>query len=183
MGIRLYPEMTDAQELPVVIWDEDRNPMWAPGGVSPARVYCFIRPDSQTGELQFVSIGLVRFGEFEKARSWHRLVSFGLAAADQLYYSASDRGLIDFLASKSKSGIGRLATADGGHVMVANFADERASLQMHLNYADCAPAEMAMLHDRLDREFVRKRAVLLQHKCDGEFVWPKEKPFVPWGVV
>jgi hypothetical protein len=183
MGIRLYPEVTDAQGLPVVVWDEDRNPMWAPGGVSPARIFCFIRPDSQTGELQFVSVGLVRFGEFEKARSWQRLVSFGAAAADQLYYSASDRGLIDFLASKTKSGIGRLVTTDGGHVMVANFADERPSLQMHLNCADCAPAEMALLHDRLERGFIRKRPALLHDRCDGDFVWPKDKPFVPYGVV
>jgi hypothetical protein len=28
MGIRLYPEGADAQGLPVVIWDEDRKPMF-----------------------------------------------------------------------------------------------------------------------------------------------------------
>jgi hypothetical protein len=177
MAIRLYSEGADAQGLPIVVWEEDRNLIFAPGGVSPARVCCFIRPDKETGELQFVSAGLVRFGEFEKCRPWERLVSFGVAAADQLYFSGSDRQLLDFLGSKSKSGLGRFATTDGGQVMVANFADRSPSLQMHLNCAECAPVEMAMLHDRLEREFIRRRHTLLEERCEGEFVWPKDKPF------
>jgi hypothetical protein len=41
-------------------------------------------------------------------------------------------------------------------VMLANFADERPSVPMHLNCAESAPAEVALLHDRLHREFILK---------------------------
>jgi hypothetical protein len=75
MAIRLDKERTDAQGLPVVTWEEDRN-LFAPGGISPARVACFIQPDAETGVMQFVSAGLVRHGEFVEARppgrSWFR---------------------------------------------------------------------------------------------------------------
>ena len=116
----------DAQGLPVVTWEEDRN-LFAPEGAGPARVACFIRPDEKTGVLQFVSAGSVRHGAFEEARPWELLKSFQSGTADQLYYAASDRAALDLLASKSKSGAGRLLATDGAQVMLANFADERAS--------------------------------------------------------
>ena len=75
MGIRLDPEQADAQGLPVVTWEEDRN-QFAPEGPGPARVACFIRPDTETGVLQFVAAGSVRHGSFEEARPWEALKSF-----------------------------------------------------------------------------------------------------------
>jgi len=60
MAIQLGPETVDAQGLPVVIWEEDRN-LHAPGGAGRARVACFIKSDS-AGVLQFVSAGWVRQG-------------------------------------------------------------------------------------------------------------------------
>ena len=72
MAIRLDAKAEDAQGLPVVSWEEDRN-LFAPGGATPARVSCFIRPD-ENGVLQFVSIGPVRHGETEEARPWEKLV-------------------------------------------------------------------------------------------------------------
>ncbi|MGO9473871.1 MAG: hypothetical protein ACLPWS_10785 [Rhodomicrobium sp.] len=177
MAIRLDPPRTDAQGLPVVSWEEDRN-LFAPDGISPARVACFIRPDKETGVLQFVSVGSVRHGQFEEARPWEKLVSFSTSTAEQHYRSAGERALIDVLASKSKSGAGRILAADGAHVMLANFADDRPSVPMHLNCAECAPVEMALLHDRLHREFISKRRDLVYAICDGEFSWPKDKPFV-----
>jgi hypothetical protein len=50
-------------------------------------------------------------------------------------------------------------------------------MQIHLNYGECAPVEMAILHDRLEREFIRRRHTLLDERCDGELVWPKDQPF------
>ncbi len=179
MAIRLDPEQTDAQGLPVVTWEEDRN-LFAPEGFGPARVACFIRPDQETGVLQFVAAGLVRHGPFEEERPWELLKSFEKGAADQLYYAASDRAALDLLASKSKSGAGRLLAADGALVMLANFADERASAPMHLNCADASPVEVALLHDRLHREFIAKRPHVVNEICGGEYIWPKDKPFIAW---
>jgi hypothetical protein len=177
MTIRLDPEAADAQGLPVVTWEEDRN-LFAPEGPGPARVACFIRPDWETGVLQFVASGSVRHGSFEEARPWELLKSFEKAAADQLYYAALDRAALDLLASKSKSGAGRLLTADGSLVMLANFADARASVATHLNCAEATLTDMALLHDQLHREFIGKRPHLVNELCGGEFSWPKDKPFI-----
>jgi hypothetical protein len=177
MGIRLDPEQADAQGLPVVTWEEDRN-LFASEGPGPARVACFIRPDAETGVLQFVTAGSVRHGPFEEARPWELLKSFEKASADQLYQTASDRAAIDLLASKSKSGAGRLLATDGALVMLANFADTRGSVATHLNCADASLTDMALLHDRLQREFIAKRLHLVNELCGGEFVWPKDKAFV-----
>ena len=177
MAIRLDPEQTDAQGLPVVTWEEDRN-LFAPEGLSPARVACFIRPDAETGVLQFVAAGPVRHGPFEEARPWELLKSFEKGSADQLYYAASERAALDLLASKSKSGAGRPLAADGALVMLANFGDARASVPTHLNCADASPVEVALLHDRLHREFIASRPQLVNEICGGEFVWPKDSPFI-----
>ncbi|MGO9058025.1 MAG: hypothetical protein ACLQU2_11675 [Candidatus Binataceae bacterium] len=177
MAIRLDPEQTDAQGLPVVTWEEDRN-LFAPEGFGPARVACFIRPDRETGVLQFVAAGSVRHGPFEEARPWELLKSFEKGSADQLYYAASDRAALDLLASKSKSGAGRLLAADGALVMLANFGDARASVPTHLNCADASPVEVALLHDRLHREFIARRPQLVDEICGGEYIWPKDKPFI-----
>jgi hypothetical protein len=179
MGIRLDPEAADAQGLPLVTWEEDRN-LFAPEGSGPARVTCFIRPDRETGVLQFVASGSVRHGLFEEARPWELLKSFEKGSADQLYYAASDRAVLDLLASKSKSGAGRLLAADGALVMLANFADARASVATHLNCADATLSDMAVLHDRLHQEFIAKRPQFVNDICGGEYVWPKDKPFISW---
>ncbi len=177
MAIRLDPEAVDAQGLPVVSWEEDRN-LFAPEGPGPARVACFIRPDKESGVLHFVASGTVRHGSFEEARPWELLKSFEKGSADQLYHAASDRAALDLLASKSKSGAGRLLAADGALVMLANFADARASVATHLNCADASPVEVALLHDRLHREFIAKRSHFVNELCGGEYIWPKDKPFI-----
>jgi hypothetical protein len=191
MAIRLDPKAADPQGLPVVTWEEDRN-LFAPGGVSAARVACFIRPDGN-GVLQFVSVGLVRHGEFEEARPWEALAGFEVSSADKHYRSAAERALLDMLASKSKSGAGRLLTTDGAFVILANFADEKRSVPMHLNCANRRPVEADMLHDRLRLEFIDRQRDLIAERCDGAYVWPKDKPFVahvpavatplPWWMV
>lgn len=145
--------------------------------MTPARVSCFIRPDKD-GVLQFVSVGLVRHGEFEEARPWEALAGFEVSTADRHYYSAGHRALFDALANKSKSGDGRLLTTDGAFVILANFGDERRSMPMHLNCADCAPVEAATLQDRLQFEFIERQRDLIAKRCDGDYVWPKDKPFV-----
>jgi hypothetical protein len=178
MAIRLGPPAADDQGLPAVNWEEDRN-LFAPGGVTPAPVSCFIRPDAG-GVLQFVSVGLVRHGRFEEERPWEALKGFAVERADQHYYSGRDRALLEHLASKSKSGVGRLLTADGAFVIVATFGDEQRSVPMHLNCADCTPVEAAMLHDRLRFEFLDRKWDLIDKRCNGEFVWPKDKPFIPY---
>src|SRR5215467_15171576 len=176
MAIRLDPKAADAQGLPVVTWEEDRN-LFAPGGVSPARVACFIRPDAN-GVLQFVSVGLVRHGECEEARPWQELAGFEVSSADKHYRSAAESALLHVLSSKSKSGAGRLLATDGAFVILANFADEGRSVPMHLNCADCKPVEADMLHDRLRLEFLDQRLSLINERCDVDYVWPKNKPFV-----
>jgi hypothetical protein len=176
MAIRLDDERYDAQGLPVVIWEEDRN-MFAPEGTGCARVACFIRPDEKTGALLFVKAGPSRHGAYEEARPWDRLASFGRETAENLYASAQDRVALDVLASKSKSGVGRLLATDSSQVVLANFSDERPSSPMHLNCADALPVEVAMLHDRLHRQFIARRPELLREKCGDEAVWPKGKAF------
>ena len=69
MAIRIDALTHDVQGLPVVSWEEDRN-LFAPDGIGPARVACYIRPDEKTGVLQFVAAGSVRHGDFEEARPW-----------------------------------------------------------------------------------------------------------------
>ena len=175
MGIWLDREVVaDEQGFPVVTWEEDRNLM-APGGIGRVRVACFIRPDAD-GVLQFVAVGSVRHGAFVEARPWESLVSFKVDTADQHYYAASDRAMLEMLANKSKSGLGRWIITDGAHVMLASFADKNASVPMHLNCADCAPVEATLLHDRLHQEFIVKRRYLVNEFCGGEFRWPKAKP-------
>ncbi|MGO9172231.1 MAG: hypothetical protein ACLP7P_09730 [Rhodomicrobium sp.] len=174
MAIRLDKERTDEQGLPVVTWEEDRN-LFAPGGLSPARVACFIRPNDK-GELQFVSVGSVRHGEFEEARPWEKLVSFGMGTADQHYRSAGERALLDMLAGKSKRGVGRVLATDGAHVVLAHFADDRPSIAMHLNCAEASPVEVALLHDRLSREFVRRRDAEFRQIYGRDMIWPKDGP-------
>ena len=124
-----------------------------------------------------MSVGAVRHGAFEEARPWEKLVSFGVDKADQHYYSAGDRTLLDMLSGKSKSGVGRLLATDGAFVILANFADERRSVPMHLNCADCLPVEAAMLHDRLRFEFLDRRLDLVAEQCGGEFTWSEDRPF------
>lgn len=179
MAIRLDDERYDAQGLPVVTWEEDRN-HFAPEGTGRARVACFIRPDEKTGALLFVKAGSSRHGAYEEARPWDRLASFGRETAEHLYASALDRVALDVLASKSKSGAGRLLATDGAQVVLANFSDERPSSPMHLNCADALPVEVAMLHDRLHRQFIAKRPDLLREKCGDEPVWPKGKAFAAY---
>ena len=47
MAIRFDTVTMDEQKLPVVCWEEDRN-IFAPEGIGPARVACFIRPDKES---------------------------------------------------------------------------------------------------------------------------------------
>ena len=176
MAIRIDAITHDAQGLPVVSWEEDRN-LFAPDGLGPARVACYIRPDKKTGALQFVAAGSVRHGAFEVVRPWELLHSFEHSTAEQQYHAPAERALIDTLASKSKSGLGRLLATDGAHVLLANFADEQRSVPMHLNCAEASPAEVNILHDRLRREFIGRDDVV-RALCEGEFVWPPGKPFI-----
>lgn len=179
MAIRLEPWESDDQGLPVVSWEEDRN-LFAPDGIGPARVACFIRPDAKTGVLHFVAAGSVRQGAFEEARPWEFLHSFERGTAEQHYYPPSGRALINTLAGKSKSGLGRLLATDGAQVLLANFADERRSVPMHLNCAEASPGEIALLHDRLRREFIDRRGDIVHEICCGEFVWQPGKAFKPF---
>jgi hypothetical protein len=174
MAIKLEKTLKDAQGLPVVTWEEDRN-HFAPEGAGCARVTCFLRPDEE-GVLQFVAAGSVRHGPFEDARPWELLQTFAKGSADELYYSAEDRALLQTLANKIKGDLGRLPTTDGAQVLLANFLGERLSDPMHINCASCASVDMAVLHDRLRLEFIDRRPVLLQDICDGDYRWSEDKP-------
>ena len=165
-------------------WVEDRN-IFAPEGVGPSRVACFIRPDKESGKLMFVAAGSVRgsvrHGEFEEARPWELLHSFEQTVADQIYPSAHERVILDTL--RRKNSMTGIALTDGAHVLVANFADERASVGMHINCASASPIEVALLHDRLRREFIDKRHNYVIDFCDGAFIWPEDKPaFKPFAL-
>jgi hypothetical protein len=176
MGIKLDAEAVDAQGLPVVTWQEDRN-HFAPGGIDRARIACFIQPD-EVGVLQFVAAGSVHHGAFVEARPWEALHSFGVAAAEQLYRAGSDRALLEVFASKSKTGAGRMLSTDGAQVMLANFPDRHASLPMHLNCAEASLVEMAVLHDRLQRAFIDQRTNFIHERCCG--IWPSDEPFIAY---
>jgi hypothetical protein len=178
MVIRLDPEATDKQGFPVVTWEEDRN-LFAPEGPGTTRIACFIRPN-EAGELEFVSVGSTRAGGYEKARPWAALASFSAERAEQHYYSGTETALLHMLGSKTKNSGAQALLRDGAHVILANFGDENPGVSMHLNCADCRPVELAALHDRLYREFVGKREELLRSKCEGEFIWLKDKPFLAY---
>jgi len=173
MAIRFDTVTLDEQKLPVVCWEEDRN-IFAPEGIGPARVACFIRPDKESGKLMFVAAGSVRHGDFEEARPWELLHSFEPTVADQHYRSAHERVILDTLGKKNV--LSRIVLTDGAHVMLATFADERASVGMHINCASAFPGEVALLHDRLRREFLDKRHHYVTGCCEGAFIWPEDKP-------
>jgi len=178
MAIRFDAVTMDEQKLPVVSWEEDRN-IFAPEGIGPARVACFIRPDKESGELMFVAAGSVRHGAFEEARPWELLHSFEPTVADQHYRSAHERVILDTVGRKNS--LTRIVLTDGAHVMLATFDDERASVGMHINCASASPVDVALLHDRLRREFMDKRHHYVTGCCEGAFVWPKDKPaFIPF---
>lgn len=181
MAIRFDAVTEDAQGLPVVSWVEDRN-RFAPGGISPARVACFIRPDEKTGVLQFVRVGSVRHGPFEEARPWQFLLSFEKSTAEQQYYTPEERVAMEILANKVKNGAGRILTTDGAQVMLANFGDERSSDPMHLNCATARPVDVALLHDRLNRAFLLRRNEFVDERCGGLFTWPADELFTPYAV-
>ena len=119
----------------------------------------------------FVAAGSVRHGEFEEARPWELLHSFEQTVADQIYPSAHERVILDTLGRKNS--MTRIVLTDGAHVMLANFADERTSVGMHINCASASPVEVALLHDRLRREFIDKRHHYVTDCCDGAFIWPE----------
>ena len=165
--IRIDDVTYDAQGLPIVRWEEDRN-IFAPEGAGRSKVVCFIRPNAE-GELMFVSVGSVRHGEHEEARPWRLLQSFSISRADEHYYEPLARAAMDALLSKNR--MLHAGMTDGAQVVLAHFADEQASVPMHLNCASTSPVEVARLHDRLRREFIDKRLDLVVEKCDSEFVW------------
>ena len=39
---------------------------------------------------------------------------------------------------------------------------------------------MSQLHDRLHWEFIAKRLHLVNEICGGEYIWPKDKPFIAY---
>ncbi|MGA9548527.1 MAG: hypothetical protein WBS14_12740, partial [Rhodomicrobium sp.] len=173
MAVRFDTVTMDEQKLPVVCWEDDRN-IFAPEGFGPARVACFIRPDKESGELMFVAAGSVRHGDFEEARPWELLLSFEQTVADQHYWSAQGRVILETL--RRKNTLSRIVLTDGAHVMLATFADLRKSVGMHINCASASPVEVALLHDRLRREFIDKRHHYVTDCCDGDFIWEKDKP-------
>ena len=179
MTIRFDPVRKDAQGLPVVSWKEERN-LYAPEGFGPARAACYIKPDKKTGILQFVATGSVRHGQFEEARPWQALRSFEVSAGRELYPSAGEKILLGVLADKSKSGAARLLANDGSMVILANFEDDRSGLPMHLNCAEASPVEMAALHDRLHREFIARRDMVLRDRCQSSYLWSKRKRFAAY---
>lgn len=167
MAIRLDAPASDAQGLPVVSWEEDRN-LFAPEGIGRSRVACFIRPDPN-GELMFVSVGAVRHGAYEEARPWRLLQSFSISRAEEHYYEPMVKAAMDALTSKNR--MLAAGMTDGAQVVLAYFDDEQASVPMHLNCASTSPVDVARLHDRLRREFIDKRLDVVVEKCDAEFVW------------
>lgn len=191
MTIRFDDVKEDAQGLPVVSWTEDRN-IFAPDGLGPARVACFVRP-GEGGELMFVAAGSVRYGAFEEARPWRLLKSFESSQAEQHYYSPERFAVMKVLREKNK--MLAIAMTDGAHILLASFADERASVPMHLNCASATPVEIAELHDRLRREFIDKRKEYVLKSYYRDYVWkgrkkfkayvlpkPVELPWADWGV-
>lgn len=171
MAIELDIVKKDGQKLPAVSWVEDRN-IFAPGGMGRERVSCFIRPEEESGELQFVKVGKARHGDEVEVRPWGRLISFELAHAEQLYLSAQDKALMQLASGKNRAA-GLLFT-DGALVVVAHFGD----VPMHINCADASPAQAQHLYGVLKREFIDQRpAALHEAGCQDEYVWPKDTPF------
>ncbi len=179
MTIRFDDITHDAQGLPVVSWVEDRN-IFAPDGLGPARVACFVRPDEKTRELMFVAAGSVRHGAFEEARRWATLHTFEIGSADHHYWSAQERVALDVLTAKSR--VGKIILTDGAQVLLGNFRDERATMPMHINCASARPVEVDELHDRLRREFIDKRDEYLRKRCNNEIVWKGRKEFEPFSL-
>jgi len=175
MAIKLDVIGKDDQGLPVVSWEEDRN-LFAPGGGGRERVSCFIRPDKETGELQFVAVGLVRHGAYEETRPWRKLTSFSTALAENLHATAQQKVLMQALGEKNRAA--RVLLTDGAHVVVAHFEGrEGFDAPLNLNCADASAAEASELYAVLTREFFGERErVLNASKCRGEYLWPKDAP-------
>ena len=151
-----FDEVTqDAQGLPVVSWIEDRN---LHAGAGHVRVACHIEPDAQ-GVLQFCCGG--------QKRPWSALRSFALSTAEREYYDQNERMLLKYLGEKSKTGGPYMQ--DTAHVIVAQFADERASVPMLLNRAVARPLEIAELHNRLRVAFIAGRGQIAAKRWQGDF--------------
>lgn len=179
MAIRFRKIGVDDQKLPVVSWEEDRN-MFAPGRGGREIISCFIRPDEKTRELQFVATGAVRHGKYEEARPWRKLSHFSLQTADDLYVSAQNKVLMQAVGNKNAAA--RVLLTDGALVVVAHFdAPGNRDIPMHLNCADAPAAQAQELCAVLVREFFDQRDDTLQRaKCKGNFVWPKDEPFIEY---
>ena len=108
-------------------------------------------------------------------------IRFEPTLADQHYLSAHERVILDTV--KRKNSLTRIVLTDGAHVMLATFTDDRASVGMHINCASASPVEVALLHNRLRREFIDKRHDYVTDCCDGAFIWPEDKPaFKPFAL-
>ncbi len=179
MAIRFRKIGVDDQNLPVVSWVEKRN-SFAPGRGGREIVSCFVRPDEKSGELQFVAVGTVRHGQPVESRPWRKLTDFRMARAEDLYTSPQDKALKEEVGRKYPAA--RVLLTDGAHAIVA-VCEEPGGKEtpMHLNCADAPAAQAHELLTVLQREFFDQRGEALQRaKLRGEYVWPKDRPFVAY---
>jgi hypothetical protein len=109
-------------------------------------------------------------GSVYKQRPWKNLVGFRMAHAKELYLSQLDLTAREEL--KRMHWIYRLADAKNPTVMLADVADEYASIPMHLNMAMGAHFEFVQLHSALNKYFILNRQAVIDRKCDGDFYLP-----------
>jgi hypothetical protein len=147
--------------LPWLMWDEDR-----PSG-SKKRVACAIYGSD---ELMFKTSGSMLSDPVYRERPWEKLIGFRAVPARDLYYSGMEKRIEEEL--KRNGVLFRLLLPDDAVVMTAEFADDRPSLPMHLNYGVGTPVEVAELHDALYQRFIGERKAIVDAVCGGEFKYP-----------
>jgi hypothetical protein len=157
----------DAGGLPWLVWDEDR-----PSGNK--RVSCAITANDFGDELLFETGGSLLSDPVYWRRPWEKLVGFSPVPASELYYSGVEKRLLNEV--MKGLAILRIWGPDDGVVMLADFADDRPSIPMHLNYAVGTPIDITTLHNALYTRFIADRRAVVDDVCGGEFKWPLATP-------
>ena len=148
--------------FPCAKWTEDRN-------FTKQHVTCFIT-EGQDGTLLFASNGGLLPDLIYRQRPWERLIAFKPVPAVELYYSGIDRRVQHEFANRNA--LSRIVAPNDAIVMTAEFADDHASVPMHLNCGTGKGIEIAELHNLLQRRFINQRQHIIDTICEGEFKLP-----------
>lgn len=171
MTINVTSVAKDALGFPKLDWYEDRG--------NKKQICCSAYITTGSGqELYFASDGGFLSDSVYRKRPWEKLVGFRMARARDLYYSNMENRMREEL--KREFLWFRMTLENDAVVMLADVADEHASVPMHLSYGTGTPVELEQLHSALHHHFLVRRQSLIDSLCNGEYRLPPKAD--PWLV-